>query len=537
MRSKVTNALLWVLAAAVVALAAMEALAQRPGAALCTVLFAALCAACVRRAAWADAVATLGFAYCAWIAGGYEVRVEWLSTNDYAYRVAPASALLARRVYGPNAELLRQAGGERLGSDTSRHLSGRIRASGMRVSRPFPRLLPRPRGGPRTDTQPARNRGRLRNDAAEGVGGRHASADEGPSVRGRGDDAGLDTREVLDMRRVAGLLLFCAVAVAPFACKVPVGPAKLALSDCCVAVGGCLLACQRVRGPAARRRYASLSAVGPFLVAALLSAIAAPNPTKATVECVKLVLYFGIGVLAASELMSRDSAIDHVRRAVRCAVLLTALGCASRGYLSAAAFTHMWGTPRSLAWGGLLFLPILAGLQKTSSEHWTGLDRAVVLLGILCVPLMLFPSPGGGPVPAAEGAKEPIPQQMREGYAALSVMARAPLFGLGPGNYQEHIGEYYQGMPKENAMANGSQIGYGVMLASMGVMGLAGYLYWLRALFANARAIRENRMAWLGVVAILAVSGVFTPLLVSQLLMPMVLAHAWLARERSSPCA
>jgi hypothetical protein len=107
---------------------------------------------------------------------------------------------------------------------------------------------------------------------------------------------------------------------------------------------------------------------------------------------------------------------------------------------------------------------------------------------------------------------------LREAYAALSVLADRPLLGVGLGNYQARIGEYYQGMPKDNSMTPGTGVGYGILAASVGMVGLAAYLEWLRRLWHAAAGTRLKIP-----LLVLAGAGFVTPIFVGPVLLPMAL--------------
>ena len=143
----------------------------------------------------------------------------------------------------------------------------------------------------------------------------------------------------------------------------------------------------------------------------------------------------------------------------------------------------------------------------------------------------------GAPALLGDVVGEPVPQRFLEAYAALSVLSSHPLTGLGLGSYQVHIGAYFQGMPKENSIAPGTQIGYCILIASTGVCGLAAFLYWLWQLLLRAWQCSSRPFAMLAAPAFLVFVGVLTPILVSQILTPLALVHGLLWIGKDEKCA
>lgn len=92
-------------------------------------------------------------------------------------------------------------------------------------------------------------------------------------------------------------------------------------------------------------------------------------------------------------------------------------------------------------------------------------------------------------------------------------------------------------MPKENSMADGTQIGYGVLLASLGIFGVAGYFYWLSQLSRRALTAGTAKNLFLLFLLTLLVCGLFTPLFVGQILLPAALWHGLIWQEGRDRCA
>jgi O-antigen ligase len=129
---------------------------------------------------------------------------------------------------------------------------------------------------------------------------------------------------------------------------------------------------------------------------------------------------------------------------------------------------------------------------------------------------------------ASMGESPAISQKYIEGYAAMCVLSEYPLFGVGIGNYQARIGEFYQGMPKDNTLLLGTRIGFGVILASIGLLGLTAFCYWLVRLMLEARGLKTHARVLPGFFVVVFVWAFFTPVFVGQVMMPIVFAHGWI---------
>jgi O-antigen ligase len=169
---------------------------------------------------------------------------------------------------------------------------------------------------------------------------------------------------------------------------------------------------------------------------------------------------------------------------------------------------------------------LLMAFAQRLSTRW--LNRGLSILAGLCAVILTthlcFTGRAATSQQNTEGAV--FPQRRLEAYAALCVVADRPLFGVGLGAYQEHIGLYYQGMPKENTIVPGTQIGYAVLLASGGLLCLASFLYWTVAIWKMAKQSPGQTMIRLFLLVLWSI-GFLTPLFVGQILLALVVMHAY----------
>jgi hypothetical protein len=160
------------------------------------------------------------------------------------------------------------------------------------------------------------------------------------------------------------------------------------------------------------------------------------------------------------------------------------------------------------------------------------LRLAAPLLGVDVLPI---------PEPSRQ-RDEAIPnQRFAEWIAGWRMMAARPFAGVGFGNYQMHIGEYFAPMPKFETREPDSQNGWIVLGSSVGVVGAAA-LFWALVLAASAGlrsqrerergedslASRNGRMAaavFAGSVGVL-VGGLWTPFTQSGALVPLAVLLA-----------
>lgn len=153
------------------------------------------------------------------------------------------------------------------------------------------------------------------------------------------------------------------------------------------------------------------------------------------------------------------------------------------------------------------FVAFAIGLFAVS--RW-GQDSRISSVGLvtLSIPVFFFVLWKSAPPnsPRAEfirlkSATQPVKKQYIEWYAAQSVAVprrRAFATGVGPGNYQINIGEYYASLPNEEKMPPDSNNLYLVQAVSIGFLGL-GALLWVIFHFAHLawRARKSFADDWL----------------------------------------
>jgi hypothetical protein len=115
--------------------------------------------------------------------------------------------------------------------------------------------------------------------------------------------------------------------------------------------------------------------------------------------------------------------------------------------------------------------------------------------------------------------------------AAASMILTHPWLGVGPGNYQKQVGQYYAQVPNATGPAEPDiQNLYLVLGASCGLPALLAFLALLTT--ALGSAVRTGRLGAAGAVAAFAATAVWHPLLVRGIGIPLVFVLA-LARHQS----
>jgi hypothetical protein len=243
-------------------------------------------------------------------------------------------------------------------------------------------------------------------------------------------------------------------------------------------------------------------------------------------EVAQLALYAACGGWVCSRVVARPAGVSTVRVAAQLGFAVAVAGLILRIAFRGSRAARVYDAGPALAFVPCILAGICVGLTPRIQRA-----SVIVLLASAGVLTVLFLHPSEKPA-----APEPVPQlrseigqRWIEAYAAVSVVSRFPLLGLGPGNYQDHIGEYYGTLPKDNTMAAGSQVGYAVVAASMGLLGLAAVLYWFAQLAAWMLEARPPAYVLATALLVAAAAGFFTPLFVSQILAPLALVHgaAW----------
>ena len=340
------------------------------------------------------------------------------------------------------------------------------------------------------------------------------------------------------MSEIGGLFAILAILAAPIAMKIPLGPVPLSPTDLCLATAIGLMAAARVRWSNLATEAQCLEYCAPFLVAMAASALAAHEHAVAVKELLQVLLYAAAGVWLFST-CARD--VRWRRRCffgIRATVLFALVGLVIQRAFPATFLMGWFANRYSLACLTGILACLLAAAESPICGLSRAYDRALIGLAFCAVAVCLLWTPvSAAAVLLADSVVEPVPQRYLEAYAALSVLSSHPLTGLGLGSYQVHIGAYFQGMPKENSIAPGTQIGYCILIASTGVCGLAACLYWLWQLLLRAWQNSSRPYAMIAAPAFLVFAGLVTPILVSQILTPLALVHGLLWSGKDEKCA
>jgi hypothetical protein len=319
-----------------------------------------------------------------------------------------------------------------------------------------------------------------------------------------------------------GALAFCAaVAASPIGLKIPLGVAAVSPCDMLAAAGAVLFLPSFVLSlpDCGRASWRVMCPVLPLMCVAAISALSGGNVLGGAREVAQLGLYALCGVWICARVVGQPGGAARLGAA------------AGLGFIVAvgAVVLHIgrvWESSPAVAFMPAIFggvcLALMPGVQRKSGLVLLAASAVLAILSLNSA------GKGGGPAPVPQ-LRSAVGQRWLEAYAGVSVVSRFPLLGLGPGNYQAHIGEYYGALPKDNTMAADSQVGYAVVVASMGLLGLAGLVYWLARVGVWAVESRPPAYAVGGALMVVVAAGMFTPLFVSPILAPLALVHgaAW----------
>ena len=326
--------------------------------------------------------------------------------------------------------------------------------------------------------------------------------------------------------QVAGVFALLGILTGPLTFKFCIGPTAVGCTDACLALSFLLFFPQILRHLRTKAFWLPLHAVCPLLGCASLSALSSDLLLPSLKEISQVVLYGFGGVLVYSHLFHSRSWRIAAVWSLCCALLADIVSLS--GVLSPDRSTFPTAEAMSPPAGAYLLLSSFLLVAIAQSLRAQRLKRGMSVFAGLCAVILTahlcFAGRAATPKQNTEGAS--IPQRYLEAYAALCVVADRPLFGVGLGAYQEHIGRYYQGMPKENTIVPGTQIGYAVLLASGGILCLASFLYWTVAIWRKAKHSREQTMIRLFLLVLWS-AGFLTPLFVGHFLLPLVVAHAY----------
>lgn len=333
-------------------------------------------------------------------------------------------------------------------------------------------------------------------------------------------------------RRLAWFFLCVAIFAFPIAGKIPLGPADITVTDLALLVACALLARVGIKEFFSHQMWKRLDGPLPLSICTVMSSFSSTDTQAAVKELAQVNFY----ILAAAWAFSLAAEDENWRRWVswtlRGGLVFGTVGCILVAMNGTDIFVQFFGTPSSLCCSvaliGCLCLVDLKGPRRVLGL--TIVACVVLGLSILTWASRDVPEPGiNEPILESE-----VPQRYLEGYAALNVLSQYPLLGVGLGNYQLHIGEFYQGMPKTNTIVPGSRIGYGVILASTGLLGLCGFCYWIARMWQLAANSALSNPAFHYFLVVLVLCVYFTPPFVSNIMLPLVVAHGLIQGMRVS---
>ncbi len=124
-----------------------------------------------------------------------------------------------------------------------------------------------------------------------------------------------------------------------------------------------------------------------------------------------------------------------------------------------------------------------------------------------------------------------IKNRYLEMQAAINMLKENILFGVGLGNYQNHIGTYYNELPKVNTMEPKQNNGYLIIAATTGLFGIAALLFIflsaLRNVYLNyTTGNSKDKFLYLALTGSLTaclIQNFFSDLFIASLLVPMTL--------------
>jgi len=350
----------------------------------------------------------------------------------------------------------------------------------------------------------------------------------------RASPAPVSPRRLLDMMgRLGGLCLVFAILAMPTALKLSLGFVKLTLSDMTLGLALLLLAPVAASKQTSGDTFKGLLWPLLFVACAAASVGAATNRLLGLRELAQLSLYCLAGAWMYTYLAAGLAWRKWGHYAFRGALAVGLLGCLLRVLNRPDALALIYGSGYGLACS-LILTSLLCSIDLAPGHPRKPARTQIVwpVIAALGVVILYWPVAAADTAASIDRDTPPgVPQRYLEAYASLSVLASSPLLGVGLGNYQLHIGEYYQGMPKDNTIVPGTRIGYAVLLASTGILGLTAYVYWLINLWRRAAKKGKAAVYIKGCLAALAVCGFLTPICVGRILLPLALLHGLILSE------
>lgn len=337
-------------------------------------------------------------------------------------------------------------------------------------------------------------------------------------------------------------------------------------------VAGFLAAAMRERGPGFLRNI-PLAAVG-FLCVAVTSLAGAANLNEGLRDVMQYAAYmFLFAAVFVSGRSVRVTVLMGAMSAVCAAVVLAGLWQLARGWtypISSFGNRNVFAglaaglLPLSAVWGetrlGRLGRPIVLALFFAAflvlpAAGWAGASAGLAVLffaggtrrmaawalgaGVLGAAAAAFLAPDHFARQLANlGIHDPngvdISQRYLEWFASLNMLSDNPVFGVGAGNYQARIGQYFGLLPKLDTLEYDAQNGWLLMASTTGLAGLfmVGWLFVGGAKAAWHRFVKDSDAetgALLAATVAWMVINVFTVVWVREIgpFVMVVLALLW----------
>ncbi len=314
-------------------------------------------------------------------------------------------------------------------------------------------------------------------------------------------------------------LFLAAIAVTPAAGRF--GELPLPLSDLFLMLSICLFLPQFFGKHHLRHIIPLLGPVLPWLLCVAFALLGASSIRLAIPEFAQVVLYCAAALCISGWIARYPIARIHLRAALRVGLVLAFMGVPAWTFAPSGLFQDVFGT----RYGLMASLLCLCGVHLVV-EPGEPRVRLVATATIALLAATWLAWSGSAEATTRANAFS-IPQRYVETYAALSVLSDHPLWGLGPGNYQSQIGPYYQGLPKENTMEPGSQIGLAVLLASFGLAGVFAVTYWFTSLW-HLAVNGDTLCARIRCALILfLLASCLTPIVTAIVLLPFAVLHGF----------
>jgi len=328
-----------------------------------------------------------------------------------------------------------------------------------------------------------------------------------------------------------GVCAFCAaIALCPISIQLPQFPMVLSPCDLLTALSALLLLPSALSGNA-RLAGQAVTPVLPLAGVVLLSTLTVGNFRSGLPDLIQLGLYGGAAAAATAMVSDSPYGYRGLKWAAGVAAVLSSAGVMLYAVNSRVSLL-LFGAGMPV----LLLPAVFTSLYMALAPGKRGLARnPAVFLPVFFLAGSVWVTASGrekAPEAIAE-LQSPVQQRWLEAYAAVTVLGQSPLLGLGPGKYQSHIGEYYRTLPKDNTLTPGSQLGYAVVTATTGLLGLAAFLFWLFRIADGVRDPDGSRRPLMWPLALWSFVAFFTPPFVTPMLAPIAVIQGLARNGRS----